>query len=124
MTDIVKTLSAAEVTADIADASKISANTVNVASPKTFIFNAGFDGTNNIKTDLSVSQDKQSTAIGALTDAIPNTANSATKYYAGMGTPSTLPGSSVNPTQGKRGHRGKGVRSFIIIFRDHVQNSG
>ena len=53
MTDIVKTLSPAEVTAAIADASKISASAVNVASPKTFIFNAGFDGTNNIKTDLS-----------------------------------------------------------------------
>lgn len=38
MTDIVKTLSPAEITAAIADASKISANTVNVASPKTFIF--------------------------------------------------------------------------------------
>ena len=53
MTDIVKTLSPAEVVAAIADASKISATVVNVASPKTFIFNAGFDGTNNIKTDLS-----------------------------------------------------------------------
>lgn len=99
MTDIVKTLSPAEVAAAIADVSKISATAVNVASPKTFIFNAGFDGTNNIKTDLSVSQDKQSTAIGALTDAIPDTANSQTRYYAGLGTPGTLPGSSVNPIQ-------------------------
>lgn len=87
MTDIVKSLSPTEVSAEIANAARIAAAAVNAASSKTFIFYAGFDGTNNIESNLAVAGDTQSTAIGALSRAIPpSTINSTSKYYAGVGT--------------------------------------
>ena len=95
-----------ETTAQIANAQS-QANAIGSAStltvPKnTFVFFAGFDGTNNIASNPGYSGDPQSTAVGALTkqvaDVNPTGSNVAVGYYAGVGTPGTSLGSSVLPT--------------------------
>lgn len=74
-------------------------------APNTFVFWAGFDGTNNIASDPSYSGDVQSTAVGALWTQIDGAQKTSLNpsigvgYYAGVGTLGTLPGSTLFPTE-------------------------
>ena len=101
MTTIVKTLNDAE----IKNAHQQALNIVNSIQTKvdanTFIFKAGFDGTNNTRDNPAYSGDKFSTAIGLLTEQFETLAfsdsNIKAKYYEGHGTPDAIPGSSALP---------------------------
>ena len=101
MTTIVKTLNAEE----IKNAQQQALNIVNSIQTKvdanTFIFKAGFDGTNNTRDNPAYSGDKFSTAVGLImekTEAlVVRGGNIQAKYYEGHGTPDAIPGSSALP---------------------------
>jgi hypothetical protein len=63
-----------------------------------FVFVAAFDGTNDNKENPAYSNDVQSTNVGVISDLLEraNAANSdvSVNYYAGPGTPGTLPASA------------------------------
>lgn len=80
----------------------ISTGVTAPISPNTFTFWAGFNGTNNMSSDLSYSGDAQSTAIGALHEEITRAgaANVVAREYDGVGTPNNGGfAASVFPTQ-------------------------
>jgi hypothetical protein len=83
--------SSTDIAAVQTQASLIPAFVTSVVSPTTFVFWAGFDGTNNIAGDPAYSGDAQSTAVGALFDQIEKAkaANVEMRYYPGVGTPGT-----------------------------------
>lgn len=92
--------SSTDIAAVQTQANLIPASATSAVSPTTFVFWAGFDGTNNIAGDPAYSGDAQSTAVGALFDQIreANATNVGVGYYPGVGTPGTDLWSSVFPT--------------------------
>ena len=80
-------------------ANQISTSVNSVVPPATFVFWAGFDGTKNIGSNPGYSGDAQSTAIFALQGQIVQSDTTVAKYYAGVGTPDTLPGSKILPRE-------------------------
>jgi hypothetical protein len=61
---------------------------------------SAFDGTNNDRNNLSLSGTKQSTAVGSLEQKVREGSignNVVTKYFAGLGTDGTAPGSTLKP---------------------------
>src|SRR5258705_9975617 len=76
---------------------------VGAISSNQFVFFAAFDGTNDDKTNLSLSGLPQSSNVGQLWDQYsPNVtpgSNLGGNYYAGVGTPGTPWGSSAIPSQ-------------------------
>lgn len=92
-TETVKTLTPEEVSAAQAQGDAIADSGTQAASGDTFVFFAGFDGTNNIKDNPAYSHDPQSTAVGALSDQVEKGSvgnnNVLAKYYPGVGTPGT-----------------------------------
>src|SRR5437660_7052696 len=82
-----------------AQADAIAASATPAVSSNSFVFVAAFDGTNDIKTNPAYSRDTQSTAVGALSDLVIQSENVQVRYFPGVGTPGTLPLSSVFPTQ-------------------------
>ena len=103
----------------------ISQNIKPIAS-STFMFVGALDGTNNVESDPSYSNDGQSTAVGALYKQMfeakrlnPN-ANLDPRYYPGVGTPGTELGSSISPAGQSEltarqliGEYGKAVDTFL-----------
>src|SRR5437016_13655827 len=98
-TEVVQTLNAEQISAAQAQADAIAASATSAVSGNTFVFLAAFDGTNNIKTNPAYSGDPQSTAVGALSDQVIPDSNVRVGYYPGVGSPGTLFGSSIFPTQ-------------------------
>lgn len=98
-TQIVQTETGAQVSAIQAQANAIATSVTSAVSSNTFVFFAAFDGTNDIKDNPTFSGDLQSTAVGALSNQVIQSANVQVGYYPGVGTPGTLPGSSIFPTQ-------------------------
>ena len=94
MTDVVGQVSAASVQAQ---ADQIAGTVRSTVAEDKFVFWAGIDGTKNIADNPSYSQDKQSTAIGALKDRIIQGDDVKIGYYPSVGTPGTQPLSSVSP---------------------------
>lgn len=112
MTEVVKTLNAAERASMSAQADKIAstdAPKLDTVSGKQFVFAAHFDGTNNNKDDLKLSGSKYSTNVAALHDQmLPQTENNpnfSSKYYKGVGTDPGLEGTlegSIRPSADMR----------------------
>lgn len=101
MSEIVKILNATEIARAQLQALQVANAAKTTVGNNTFVFYAGFDGTNNNRDNLSLSGTTQSTAVGLLTqkvEALQETnSNVAAKYYAGPGTENSVSGSSVLP---------------------------
>jgi len=101
MADVVQTItSSTGINTVQSQANSIPDSVSTVVPPTTFVFWAGFDGTNNARDNPAYSGDAQSTAIGALSEQIEkaHATNVEVGYYPGVGTPGTNLGSSVLPT--------------------------
>ncbi|MBD3810941.1 MAG: cadherin-like domain-containing protein, partial [Betaproteobacteria bacterium] len=103
MGTIVSTLTSEEIQQAQQRAQAIAATSTLAIQSDQFVFFAAFDGTNNIRTNPGYSNDVQSTNVGQLAYqadvAAATNGNLAVGYYSGPGTPGSLPGSSVLPTQ-------------------------
>lgn len=90
MSEISKILNAAEISRAQQQAQQVADAAKNTIGSNTFVFYAGFDGTNNNRENLSLSGTTQSTAVRLLTqkvEALQETNSSvAARYYAGPGT--------------------------------------
>jgi N-acetyl-beta-hexosaminidase len=106
MTEIVGQVQASTVQAQV----NSIVNSVNtVVSPGKFVFWVGIDGTKNIASNPSHSDDKISTAIGSMKDQVNDTVivngvvidnpNLKMGYYPGVGTPGTQWGSAAFPME-------------------------
>lgn len=100
-TEIIKSLNSDEVAFAITKAQQLQSIKEISGSTDTFTFLANFDGTNNDKDSPSYSNDKYPTAVGEIAElgkAAQQTAeNFKSRYYPGVGTSGTEPGSSVFP---------------------------
>ena len=101
MSEIRKILDAAEIARVQQQAQQVANSAKGSIGSNTFVFYAGFDGTNNNRDNLSLSRDKQSTAVGLLTqkaEALQDiNSNIVARYYAGPGTETSVSGSSLLP---------------------------
>jgi Ca2+-binding RTX toxin-like protein len=89
-------------------------------STNSFVFFAGFDGTRNDRNNLAVSGNPQGTAVDQLEAQVEtaksqnDSLNLAAKYYPGVGTPGTLPGSSIWPTD-------QSIETAKAAYRDFAE---
>ncbi len=101
MTEIVKTLNEAEVLRAQQQAQLIADSARSTVRADSFVFFVGFDGTNNSRDNLALSDTKQSTAVGLLTSQVEKlqvlNGNIAAKYFPGPGTENSVTGSSLLP---------------------------
>jgi hypothetical protein len=77
-------------------AQAIADSVTSAVGSNTFVFFAGFDGTDNAY--VPVNGDKQNTAIPQLADQVILNGNTFSRSYDGVGTPGTLAGSDWFPT--------------------------
>lgn len=102
MTEVVGTITGGAANDVVAYSNTLKDIVTSRVASSTFIYFVGFDGTDNIKTDPGYSGTVQSTAVGALTDAILSIQNGGNPnvyvdYLAGVGTPDTSAISSFAP---------------------------
>jgi hypothetical protein len=101
MSEIRKKLDAVEISLAQKQAQQVGNAAKGSVGSNTFVFYAGFDGTKNNRDNLSLSGDKQSSAVGLLTQKAKAlqkiNSNIVAKYFAGPGTETSVSGSSPLP---------------------------
>jgi len=99
MSEIRKKLDAVEISLEQKQAQQVGNAAKGSVGSNTFVFYAGFDGTKNNRDNLSLSGDKQSSAVGLLTQKAKAlqkiNSNIVAKYFAGPGTETSFSGSSL-----------------------------
>lgn len=70
MSEIAKILNAAEIARAKQQAQQVANSAKGTIGNNTFVFYAGFDGTNNNRDNLSLSGTTQSTAVGLLEQGV------------------------------------------------------